>query len=1241
MASNLNKGYADIPEPGQRPAARPRPRTVTKKEPSTPKTPAKTSYREPKKITGKPIYERMEEKDTPSHRITVSKDEIKKEAARLHGDLDRSDKRYFALKDRLLSDEAKGTVPKGSAEKFAREMKEWQEQSKQQFRGWVDETIEKNKGNKKAPGTFNNMLEDAEEALTSLDSRPGPEKFFQVKSLEQSQRRRRLEEDAAEEAGDSQSGTNVYSNAADLVSSQTGGSGKGPSTNALKMLRQAIDAAGKKGGLSDEQIYMAQEELTKNAGSTTVRAQMETANQKLAAAPDKDKGFWDRVGDVAGGAKDIAGNVATRAIDVASRPLYAVGTATEGFLQHGLRKPEEIVGANLWEGLSGQKKMLPSQAVYNRMYPNGKKPEHWWENVAMGAGGLALDIGLDPTTYLTFGATAAGKKAAIEAAKKSTEKGVVKAVLENAPRTLRRNVVRDAAFEAKTRVAKVQNAQAATKVIDKAANKIRAAEVKALTTKGVAVGPKEMEDIYQNAVNVLTRPQATAVEAALLKGQKPRLAVRFAGRDIGELSPVGRALEAAHVPFAATNRAIKQTSFGRAMNEMFNMRAHFPGKLNTIRRIQESKGLVTHEEFQKFVDKALHGLNREERRAISHARGRGIDLTGSLSHSGRDMGDVQKIFADEMDRMWDEKVAIGLNTPTQKGDNYLFHYYRGDVTTPASKIRETKKLRKAQYRAHGHVIDLDEAKALGMKPYEDIGDVMKLMHADHQRKLSRYWYKHDVMDQFGLMTEFPDVAKANGLVDVMGILPTDLKAVAAQQGKKYYLHRDIVPTFTELDKMHSLASGEEINRFMRFMNRMTNWWKSTATVYNPGNWFNNTLGDFYLNFMDGVQNPRWYKLSSEVVLGGKVDGKIVMRLGSHNMTRGELYDLYKRYGGSAGFLRADVDEVAFRVAPTLRHKIHQGYQKREDFSRFAHFAHALRDEFTRIPKTGKTKLLSKRLEAAAEAASERVAKFNIDYSAFTPFERQVKATYVPFYSWMRKAFPLMLENVFMRPGRVSAVQKMQKALETSLGVPAQDMELGSYNVEYPQWLRDSGYMRLSGGRNPLVIRNPLPTNIFGDVFGGADFQEMLSGNLAKLHPAIQAPFELASGKQLFSGSGITDADAYVTGKFPAAAVVGAATGIELPGQPEWDWKARVGRLMGSKPYKVTDRVQAGELRRQQDSLDAQVRELNQKIYPIQVQKTSKGWIVRNDSNDRRFDKVFTDPKDAYEVALKLSRERVG
>lgn len=1214
----------------------------------------KAASRPAPKPLAKPVeMEEKKKKPTPSGNINAAKAAVVKEGKRLARQQEGFNKEHSKEKSILQLLEKRG-VTKDKSAKYTSDSKAWQQASKDNFRQWVEKTIEDNRKYTTAPGTFNNLIEDATEAVDKVNSVEDLESHYEMRAAEGARNNRILQQKMAEKAKKKlEKGvvTDLTSLTGDqpleegqsaplsLKDTDPTGSGKGPSTNALQMLRGAIDAAGKKGGLSREQIYKAQEKLNENAPAAIVKSQMETAERKLEAAPEEDKGFWGRVGDVASGAKDVAGNVVGRTVDVASRPLYAVGTAAEGFLTHGLRKPEEIVGANLWEGLSGKRKVLPSDAVYNRLYAGGKQPGSWYESLGVGASGLALDIALDPTTYLTFGATAAGRKAAAQAAKQSTEKGVVKAVLENTPNTLRRNVIKEAPHEIKSRVARVQNRQAATQIIGKQANKIRADEVKALVGKGVKVGPNESEDLYQSAVNTLTRPQATAVEAALLKGQKPRIAIRFAGKDIGELSPVGRALEAAHVPFSATNKAVKNTSFGRAMNEMFNMRAHFPGKLNTIRRIQESKGLVTHEEFQKTIDKTLKGLNKEERRSVSYAIERGVDLTGSMSHGGRDLGDVQKFLIDETDRLWNEKVAIGLNTPQQKGQNYLFHYYRGDVTTPASKIRETKKMRKAQIRQQsGKVLNLEEAKALGMKPYEDVGDIMKLMHADHQRKLSRYWYKHDVMDQFGLMTEFPDVAKANGLVDVMGLLPPDLKAVAAQQGKKYYLHKDVIPTFTELDKMHSLASGEEINRFMRFMNRMTNWWKSTATVYNPGNWFNNTIGDIYLNFMDGVQNLRWYKLAQEVVLGGKVDGKIVMRLGSHNMTRAELYDLYKRYGGSAGFLRADVDEVAFRVAPSLRHKIHQGYQKREDFSRFAHFSHALRDEFTRIPKTGKTKLLSKRLEAAAEAASERVAKFNIDYSSFTPFERQVKSLAVPFYSWMRKAMPLMLENVFMRPGRVSAVQKMQKAFETSLGVPAQDMELGSYNVEYPQWLRDSGYMRLSGGRNPMTIRNPLPSNIFGDVFGGADFQEMLSGNLAKLHPGIQAPFELASGKQLFSGSGITDADAYVTGKFPVAAVAGAATGIEFPGQPEWDWKSRIGRLVGSKPYKITDQVQAGELRRQQDSVDAKVRELNKEIYPIQVQKTSKGWVIRNDENGRRFDKVFADPKDAYEVAIKLSKD---
>lgn len=119
-----------------------------------------------------------------------------------------------------------------------------------------------------------------------------------------------------------------------------------------------------------------------------------TPDAHLAAKKTGGHGAWWQ--------KVLASGPISTALDVASRPSYAIGDLIAG---KGLAAANEII-----QGLPGKRaKISPGQALAAKgLMPGGKLG-----SVAK----FAADVGLDPTTYLTFGASSVARTAAVDAAK--------------------------------------------------------------------------------------------------------------------------------------------------------------------------------------------------------------------------------------------------------------------------------------------------------------------------------------------------------------------------------------------------------------------------------------------------------------------------------------------------------------------------------------------------------------------------------------------------------------------------------------------------------------------------------------------------------------------------------------------------------------------------------------------------------------------------------------------------------
>lgn len=327
---------------------------------------------------------------------------------------------------------------------------------------------------------------------------------------------------------------------------------------------------------------------------------------------------------------------------------------------------------------------------------------------------------------------------------------------------------------------------------------------------------------------------------------------------------------------------------------------------------------------------------------------------------------------------------------------------------------------------------------------------------------------------------------------------------------KVHVHPELAG---EIEHVARGVTEPEIHGFFRFLGRAEKVWKAAATTLPIGGAFpaRNARGNFWLNYLDGLHDPRWYvragRLQKKVhgILSGAEHSEEVARDGvdaalRHHLSDAE-YETYRRaqeHGVlSSTFSRTDLSAggravpigkkrtgLLARVSPVKREARPGGPIRR--FLRAAGEEAAV-PERSRLYRAGanvnqaveeNARLANfmfnmDRLGDATEAASH-VKKFLFDYNDLTPFERKVFKKVMPFYTFMRKNTALQLEQFVKQPGKYALSAHLAGGfLGENAGRPVPEyLRQGGGGVLPPAVAR-----ALGAGRNPLITS---PDNPFAE-----------------------------------------------------------------------------------------------------------------------------------------------------------------
>lgn len=401
----------------------------------------------------------------------------------------------------------------------------------------------------------------------------------------------------------------------------------------------------------------------------------------------------------------------------------------------------------------------------------------------------------------------------------------------------------------------------------------------------------------------------------------------------------------------------------------------------------------------------------------------------------------------------------------------------------------------------------------------------------------------------------------------------------------YYFPEELAKQIPRVVKDWGPSQWKSHSQLLRHYDRVLSMVKSGLTIYRPAHHIRNFAGDVYLGWMDGVNGLRPYQLAAQVQKSMRgayetladVDRLVDMGLMSRNVRTPKPNQVIFKNKSGVPFTAEQIAAVAHQKgllesAKTLEDIIdlgHEGMQKgildfqpfggkvqkvargtSEIFSHNARLAHFI-DKVEKSHGSDLSKIF--------ETASNRSRKWHPTGLDLTDFEKKYMRRILPFYSWMRKSLPLLLEGLVMNPGKTVVPAKFSDALQDMAGIETNGRD-DPFPVDqmFPQWIRDQGV-------GPVGLPDGLLGSFSNQEPGGYVMAGMGLNPLAELvaqlqspgktiasslTPALKVPMELMMGKQAFTGEPITGYDAkpgalqeYVGEQIPIVSAVQGITGI--------------------------------------------------------------------------------------------------
>lgn len=806
------------------------------------------------------------------------------------------------------------------------------------------------------------------------------------------------------------------------------------------------------------------------------------------------------------------------ALDALSTPAYVIGDVSRGDLRGYVKTVSTL-------GQGGKQETLSDTLRARGQLPGG------WLGTSLG---LALDIGTDPTTYVTLGAGGLARTAGRNAVRRVGSEALDEAI-ESGQRVTLASRARASALDQKAIADAGRSVRIGFQVPFSRARDVTLIESKRLqraldavtgrisssrpgeAVRGV-VSPSRGIDQRVNQVRQDVRRLA-AVEsrsvslAAKMLDRQIRKAEKAAGLKRGEGAaliarhldnPTRHALPDSLTDLAEQSRALlarfdeAEMAAGIERGSVENYVPHLGASRRDSQRIREIRGAPTANVLDDpFFTKPREAANLDEFEAIGRAQGFTPEMNIARLIERRGWASIKA----------QEKKAI---------DDAIFEVY-GAKPPPAA----VPSLAKAEAR----VAKREAALARAIEE----GDAARAATA--QRKLddaARKLDKAEVRRGAAELLNAKQAARPGRQVGPEEYERLRREWLEVATATKYH-GGDLLPPEIQraLARVHDEISAqvsdpEGLAGALRFINRTTGQWKALALL-SPGYHMRNLWSDSLQSYWAGARNPHSFVQANRIlafrsrVEHGKRGRDATITIGRGKKRKTWTYEQVVERARAHGVI--DTGQVRADILSSDASAIRGRLPAAPGRGRAVELSGRIGDRRENIMRLGTWLELLKRGDDPATAAA-RVREYLYDYGEVGRFVQASRSFWLPFITYQSKALPNVIRMAAERPGRLASLDKTTQALTAQAGSP--DLS------DLPTGQRSSFAVPLSSGirsRLGLPADQPIlvtPERLFSygtlnvlDARPGAFRRNVLAGLLG---PIPRASTEIATQQNLYFGS---------------------------------------------------------------------------------------------------------------------------
>ena len=829
--------------------------------------------------------------------------------------------------------------------------------------------------------------------------------------------------------------------------------------------------------------------------------------------------------------------VLSRLLDLTARPGFAFsnaiiqGAGKEGSTKSLLERFKRA-GKGAIEGFKGKAKVTPEDALIELGVPEGKSlttpkiklgPVQLGGKVTLrGISALPANIGLDPSTYLSFGA-GTGAKITLTQGIKTAAKGVAKkAVKEGAEVTLNKGVGQSLLVNTLKKVEQ-QSIKEGSNLSGTAIREAALKEVSGIVSKN----PNKYVDFggFKFAGKTIAPQFQRGIGALAAKTGAPEAARKSFAAFTGPFNVGGKLIAHGHQDFYESYQNILRSPRNIARRAVDDV----------TRRFEQAYGRkATQAQLDEFFDLADKGLpidinNYKPVTPILTEVGQELPEKSvkAIDNSAIDEG-TKVIYKDYLTTVRPEmrQIALDLGLPEEKLiQDYIFRGVEERTKKNTLKIGSPfKEKTPAQLKKR------TAEEFIGVKKNPIWAMAQGL--ASLRTAASNNNFIKETLEKYGIKKPSGIHEIPEGMVEFqpkggLGFFPIETaqgKVVAGVTTKvpTYYVPEEIGKT------LNKFTNPKDTNKFLKIYDKILSAQKIGLTSYYPAFHIRNFIGNVFNNWVGGVTNPKDYT-DAGLIQAEQFKGKIAGYSGAELKTASEDMGVL-----GTGFYKADVATLLEQTAKgktlpgTIKSKIGKTINLPtilgstiEDNAKLAHFISKIRSG------------------SSLEEAARSTKKFLFDYSELTDFEKGVLKRIMPFYTWTRKNIPLQLEQLVKQPGKYSALGDVINSLPKG---SQEDID------SLPEYIRESLFVKLSGegdtAKYGYSAGSLIPLEDLNRLWRGDIKRSLTRDVLSFVNPVFQLPLKEVAQQDFFYNKPY-DQYKYDAGKQAKKALEGKPGGKEL------------------------------------------------------------------------------------------------